>query len=97
MALSMRDNLRKTWPMALVRLRIKMATPTKGIGSTTKQMVQVFICTFQEQGMKVNGRKINSMAMELKNGLTGTSTLETTFKVKKKAAVNLNFQMAVAT
>lgn len=88
MALSMRDNLRKTWPMALVRLRIKMATPTKGIGSTTKQMVLVFICTFQEQGMKVNGRKINNMAMELKNGLTGTSTLETTFKVKKKAAVN---------
>ena len=88
MALSMRDNLRKTWPMALVRLLIKMATLTKGIGSTTKQMVQVFICTFQEQDMKVNGRKINSMATELKNGLTGTSTLETTFKVKKKVAVN---------
>ncbi len=88
MALSMRDNLRKTWPMALVRLHTKMATPTKGIGSTTKQMVQVFICTFQEQGMMDNGRKINSMAMELKNGLTATSTLETTFKVKKKATVN---------
>ena len=88
MALFMKDNLRRIWPMALVRLRIKMAIPTKGTGSTTKQMVLVFICTFQEQDMTVNGRKINSMAMGLKNGRTGTSTQETTFKAKKKDMVN---------
>ena len=83
-----RVNSRITWPMVLVRLRIKMATRTKVIGSTTKQTVLEFICTFQEPDMKVNGRKINSTDMELKNGPTGTNTQATMSTVRKKAKAN---------
>ena len=41
---------------------------TKENGVKIKQMVSVFILTTMEVDMKVNGSKINNMAMVLSNG-----------------------------
>lgn len=69
---------------------MRMGMCTKGCGKMTKLMGMVFTCMQMVQGMKENGKRINSTERVLRDGLTALSTMGNTLKVKSTVEVHSN-------
>lgn len=62
----------------------------KECGKMTKLMGMVFTCMQMVQGMKENGKRINSMERVLRDGLMELSMMENTLKAKSTVEVHSN-------
>jgi len=78
MALDMMDSGEMEWLMGMEDLSMQKVTFMKVNGPRIKQMDLESIPTITEADMKVNGFKINNMAMVLNNGLMELSMKDNT-------------------